>query len=333
MASEMGVTLHSGDMTTEELVRYVQEAESLGYEGFWLTEESGKEAFSMLTLLAQATRRIRLATGIVNFYSRTPTLLAMSARTLHDFSGGRFALGIGTGGIGFMERGHGLAIERPLGRARETVEIVRGLLTSNRFSYDGTWFHVREFRLREGPVAEKIPIYLSALNPKMVGLAARIADGFIANWPTEEAIEEWKTTIRREAESVGRDPQEVRIFTLMMTCADPHDEQAVNAMRRGLAFYCASPHYHHIAEISGFGAQAKKVYEVWQTGDFDAATRLVSDAMAEKFSLTGSVETCRKRLRALLDAGVYPIIYPLPRRDRKAEDHTATIRLAMSYLS
>src|SRR3972149_638173 len=131
MAAEMGVTLHSGDMTTEELVRYVREAESLGYEGFWLTEESGKEAFATLALLAQATRRIRLATGIVSFYSRTPTLLAMSARTLHDFSGGRFALGIGTGGIGFMERGHGLAIERPLRRGRGNRGEGGGRLPSN----------------------------------------------------------------------------------------------------------------------------------------------------------------------------------------------------------
>src|SRR3990172_10113477 len=94
MPTDMGVTLHSGDLTTDELVPYAQEAEALGYEGFWLTEESGKEAFATLALVAQATRRIRLATGIVSFYSRTPTLLAMSARTLHDFSGGRFSLRI-----------------------------------------------------------------------------------------------------------------------------------------------------------------------------------------------------------------------------------------------
>ncbi|MFQ5858947.1 MAG: LLM class flavin-dependent oxidoreductase, partial [Anaerolineae bacterium] len=152
MQVEMGVALHSSDVSMDDLIRYVQEAESLGYDGYWAFEESGREAFAVLALAAQATQRIRLATGIVSFYSRTPTLLAMGASTIYRLSGGRFALGIGTGGIGFMERGHGISIERPLRRARETVEIVRGLLTRNRFSYEGDQFHVRDFHLREGPL-------------------------------------------------------------------------------------------------------------------------------------------------------------------------------------
>ncbi len=332
MAFPMGVMLHTGDLGMDALLRYAQEAETLGYDGFWVTEESGKEAFTVLALAAQATRRIRLGTGIVSFYSRTPTLLAMAASTIHRLSGGRFALGIGTGGIGFMERGHGIAIERPLRRARETVAIVRGLLTSRRFSYDGTWFHVRDFHLREGPIDGALPIYLSALNPKMVGVAAQVADGFIANWPTEEALGEFRPIVKREAVAAGRDPKDVKILTLLMTCPEPRDEGAVNAMRRGLAFYCASPHYHHIAEISGYGREAREVKAVWDAGDFARASRMVTDAMVEKFSLTGSPEACRRKLRSLLDAGVYPIIYPVPRRDLTVEDHFEAIRMAATYV-
>mgnify|MGYP001584312498 CR=1 FL=1 len=331
MAFPMGVMLHTGDLGMDALLRYAQEAETLGYDGFWVTEESGKEAFTVLALAAQATRRIRLGTGIVSFYSRTPTLLAMAASTIHRLSGGRFALGIGTGGIGFMERGHGIAIERPLRRARETVEIVRGLLTSRRFSYEGTWFRVRDFHLREGPIDGALPIYLSALNPRMVGVAAQVADGFIANWPTEEALGEFQSIVKREAVAAGRDPKDVKILTLLMTCPEPRDEGAVNAMRRGLAFYCASPHYHHIAEISGYGREAREVKAVWDAGDFARASRMVTDAMVEKFSLTGSPEACRRKLRSLLDAGVYPIIYPVPRRDLTVEDHFEAIRLAATY--
>lgn len=331
MEYPMGVTLHTGDLGIDDIIQYGQEAESLGYEGFWLTEESGKEAFAVLALLARATQRIRLATGIVSFYSRTPTLLAMAASTIYRLSGGRFTLGVGQGGVGFMERGHGLKIERPLARARETVEIVRGLLTSRRFSYEGQWFRPHEFHLREGPVDGPVPILLSALNPKMVAVAARVADGFIANWLTEESLQEYQSIIKREATAAGRDPKDVKILTLLMTCVDPKDEAAMNAMRRGLAFYFASEHYHHIAEISGFGPEAKEIKVAWVAGDFERASRMVTDSMAEKFSLTGTPDACRKRLRWMLDAGVYPIIYPLPRRDRIVEDHFATIRLAASY--
>ena len=328
----MGVTLHTGDMDMADLLRYAREAEALGYEGFWPTEESGKEAFAVLALVAQTTERLTLGTAIVNFYARTPTLLAVGASTIWRLSGGRMALGIGPGGIGFTERGHGVHIVRPLARAKETIEIVRGLLTKSRFSYDGAWFQLRDFRLREGPLDGKLPIHLSALNPKMVALAARIADGFISNWPTDASLAELRGIVAREAAAVGRDPAEVTILTLLMTCPDPNDDEAVQAMRRGLAFYCASPHYHHIADVSGFGAEARRVYDVWQTGDFVGAARLVTDAMVESLSLTDSFDACRARLQRMVGDGVYPLIYPIPRRGRVVEDHLAAIRLAARYL-
>jgi hypothetical protein len=111
-----------------------------------------------------------------------------------------------------------------------------------------------------------------------------------------------------------------------MTVADPKDEASIDAMRRGLAFYCASEHYLHIADISGHGAEARKVNEVWQTGDFKKAASLVTDAMVEKFSVTNARE-----LNRILADGVYPIIYPVPRHDRMYEDHVETARVAMSY--
>jgi 5,10-methylenetetrahydromethanopterin reductase len=329
---EMGVTLHTGDLGFDEITRYAREAEALGYEGFWLTEESGKEAFALLALLARDTTRIRLATGILNFYSRTPMTLAMGASTIHRLSGGRFALGLGTGGGGFTIRGHGVPIERPLARARESLEIIRGFLTQERFSYEGDWFRVKDFRLREGAVEGKLPIYLAALGPRMVRTAARYYDGFIMNWPSDGAIEEYCDIVEREASAVGRDPTEVKIFTLLMTVGDPSDPASVDAMRRGLAFYCASDHYLHIADISGLGPQARRVKEVWETRDYEGAARLVTDEMVEVFSLCGTPEQCRKRLRSMTERGVYPIIYPVPRRDRIVEDHFETIRRAASYL-
>ncbi len=331
MPMQMGATLHTGDLSMGDLVRYARETESLGYDGFWLLEESGKEAFATLGALAGVTEKIRLGTSIVSFYSRSPTLLAMAARTLDDLTGGRFALGIGAGGAGFMERGHGVRVERPLRRAQEAVEIVRALLTNKRCSYDGELFRIQNFGLREGPAARKIPVYLSALNPKMMALAARVADGFIASFPSDEAVAEWRSIVQREAQAAGRDPRQIRILTLLLTCVDPSDESAMNVLRRGLAFYCAAKTYHHIAEISGVGAQVRKVWEAWERRDFAGAAGLVTDAIVEKFSLTGSPAACRQKLRSLLDAGVYPIIYPLPRPDRIAEDHLAAVRLAASY--
>ncbi len=334
MNGEMGVCLHTGDLEFDQIVRYAREAERLGYEGFWVTEESGKEAFALLALLARETERIKLGTGIVNFYARSPMLLAMGASTLYRLSHGRFThFGLGTGGIGFTVQGHGVPIEKPVARAREVLDIVRLFLTEKRFSYEGRWHQVKNFRLREGPLDVHLPIYLAALGPRMVKVAAQKYDGFIMNWPTAEAVAEYRAVVAREAAAVGREPSDVKLFTLLMTVADPNDPASIDAMRRGLAFYCASEHYLHIADISGLGPQARRVKEVWETRDYKAAAGLVTDEMVAKFSLFGTPERCRQELRRLLDAGVYPIIYPVPRHDRMVEDHFETARLAASYLA
>ena len=329
----LGFTCHTGDLSWDELIAWVQDAERLGYSAFCTTEESGKDAFAVLAVLAHETTTINLGTAIVNFYSRTPTLLAMSARSIFDLSGGRFGpLGLGAGGIGFMQRGHGITTERPLARAKETVAIVRGLLTQKKFSYDGEWFKPKDFHLREGPIGEGAPpIWLAGLGPKMVGTAAEVADGVIANWLTEESLGEYRGLIERGAQSAGRDPAEVQIATLLMTCVDPQDDAAVFAARRGLAFYCASEHYLHIADICGLGGDARKVKVAWEERDFDRATHLVSDRLLDKFSLAGTPEQNAKRIKWLFDNGVYPIVYPLPRHARMVEDHHTTIRLAAEW--
>lgn len=328
MQLDMGIMLHTGDMPYDDIIRMAREAEDLGYHGFWLTEESGKEAFSLLAIIARETSRINLCTGIVNFYSRSPTTLAMCARSLHDISDGRFGpFGIGTGGVGFMVRGHGIEIDRPIGRAREAVEIIRGLLTEKRFSYpQGKWFKPHDFRLREGPVDTEIPIWLAALGPMMNEMGGKVADGVISNWLTPETLAIYRGQIAKGAEYAGRDPAEVAISALTMMCVDHNDEGGMFAMRRGLAFYCASEHYHPIADSCGFGDLAREVKRVWETRDFDAATALVTDEMIAKFSI--NPETAADYFKWMKSENAYPIIYPLPRHSNMVEDHFITMREA-----
>lgn len=325
----LGVMLHTGDLSYPDIGSFARESERLGYDGFFLTEESGKEAFSLLSFLAGQTESIRLGTSIVNFYSRTPTLLAMAARSMHELTGGRFGpFGLGTGGIGFMHRGHGIELDRPLARARETIEIMRSLLTEPRTSYEGKWFHVDDFRLREGPLpgGTTIPLWLAALGPKMAAMSAKVADGMITNWLIPESLEEYRQLIKVQCDNAGRDPSEVRIATLLMVCIDPADEDSRRAARRGVAFYCASEHYLHIADLAGLGERAREVKMVWETRDFDAAQALVSDEMLERFTVFGTEEQCASRIRWLLGEGVYPIVYPLPRRHVMYDDHVAAVR-------
>lgn len=350
MLGNIGVTLlNTGDMSMSDIVRYAKEAEELGYEGFWATEGDGKDTFSLLTLAASATSRISLGTGIASFYSRTPTLMAMGAATLYRLSEGRFRhFGVGTGGVYFTERGHGVPIERPLVRARETVEIIRGLLLPQQraswqaqsfaqpiditrggpasFSYSGQFFNLRDFRLREGPIDGDMPIYISAIGPKMIALAARIADGVVTNGLTEESYQRYREIIDREARAVGRDPRSVKLFTLKMMGVD--DDAAVEAVRRALTFFFASAHYFPVMEASGYADEARQIQRHWRAGDMVAASRVVSDAMVEKFAAMGSPAQRRDHLRWMMDRDVYPILYPVWRPGHAVEDYFRILRMA-----
>jgi alkanesulfonate monooxygenase SsuD/methylene tetrahydromethanopterin reductase-like flavin-dependent oxidoreductase (luciferase family) len=116
-----------------------------------------------------------------------------------------------------------------------------------------------------------------------------------------------------------------------MTCVDPTDDAAIFAARRGIAFYCASEHYLHIADICGLGADARKVKVAWEERAFDRATELVSDQLLDKFSLVGTPETNAARIQWLFDNNVYPIVYPLPRRERMVEDHHTVLEQASRW--
>jgi alkanesulfonate monooxygenase SsuD/methylene tetrahydromethanopterin reductase-like flavin-dependent oxidoreductase (luciferase family) len=154
----------------------------------------------------------------------------------------------------------------------------------------------------------------------------------IANWLTEESLAEYRGLIQHGAESAGRDPSAVQVATLLMTCVDPKDDSAVFAARRGIAFYCASEHYLHIADICGLGADARRVKTAWEERDFNRATELVSDPLLEKFCLVGGREANADRVAWLLDNGVYPIVYPLPRREQMVGDHHQVLKLVSDWV-
>jgi len=353
----IGVTLlNTGDMTMSDILRYAQYAEQLGYEGFWATEGDGKDPFALLSLAAYGTRHISLGTSIVSFYSRTPTLLAIGASTLYRMSGGRFKhFGIGTGGVYFTERGHGVKIDQPVVRARETIEIIRGLLTSpkvgeqqrqvdarpidvtqnsfahHRFSYGGALFQLHGFRLMEGPLEGPLPIYVSAIGPKMVALAARYADGIVTNGLTEEAYERYRALIQEEEQKTGSKSRMPQLFTLLMMGVE--SSEATEAVRRALTFFFASAHYYPIMEASGYATEARQIQQCWRSGDFAAAGRLVTDAMVEKFAAMGSPAQRRQKLQWMMERGIYPILYPVWRPGHTVDDYFEIIHQAASYLT
>ena len=323
----IGFTLHSGDYTVAEIREITTEAEKLGFDGFWLTEESGKEAFSLLGDIATRTKRLKLGTGIINIYSRTPTLIAMGVSTLDEISAGRMFLGLGTGGVGFIERGHGLKITAHVERMSEYVSIIRKLLSWERLDYSGVHFNNKDFKQRQKPPRKDVPIYVAALNHKMQQVAGEVADGVVVNMLTRDGVREIREDLKAGAARSGRDPARDGIYALSMALTGDGPE-AKEALKKGVAFYCASQHYHHIMEREGFGDEARKVKALWDRGDLGSALDQIPDEMLARLTLFGSPEEIRRRIDEYLGLGVYPILYPVITKNHAKDDVLYVLRSA-----
>jgi len=178
---KLGINVPYADYLPREMVvAYVQEADKLGYDTVWVAEAYGWDAFTICTQLACTTERIKIGTGIVNVFSRSPALIAQTAGSLDLISNGRFILGLGTSGHQVIEGWHGVKFERGVRRMRETIEIVRMVLKRERLNYEGEIFHLgMGLKLITHPIRDSIPIYLATLTPSGVALAGELADGWL----------------------------------------------------------------------------------------------------------------------------------------------------------
>ena len=165
-----------------------------------------------MTLLARETKRIKLGTGIVNTYSRTPAALAQHFATLDELSAGRIIIGLGTSGYRVIEHWHGIPFQPPLTRLREYVDIIRMIMAGEPLNYSGKVFTLeRGFRLRFQPIRSSIPIFIASLTPKSVAQTARIADGWMPVLIPIEQLGTQVTAFRHQVQAAGRDPQSVLV--------------------------------------------------------------------------------------------------------------------------
>ena len=160
-------------------------ADRLGYDSFWLPEVWGYEVFSLLTEIALKTKQIKIGTGIINVFSRSPALIAMQAATLDEISGGRLILGIGTSGKNVVEGLHGRDFEKPLTQTRDVIRVVRTMLDRRPLNEADTKLRrYRPFTLDFEPTRPRIPIYVAALKQKSITSIGEMADGWMPIfWP------------------------------------------------------------------------------------------------------------------------------------------------------
>src|SRR4051812_3137543 len=167
MSERIGLLAFWKNYDRKLYLRAAELADDLGYDSFWLPEAWGYEVFSLLTEMAVRTKRIRLGTGIINVFSRSPGLIAMHAATLDEISEGRFVLGLGTSAPRVVEGFHGRAFDKPLTQVRDVIRVVRALLAGRKLHEAGAELaRYRPFELAMTPRRRHIPIFVAALKQK-----------------------------------------------------------------------------------------------------------------------------------------------------------------------
>lgn len=277
-----------------DLAACVRASEQAGYAALFLPEISGRDAFVTLGALAGETRDLLLGTGVVPMASRRPALIAMAAATVHERSGGRHVLGLGTGGSG----------AGALDELRATVGSVRTLLEGGTVDRDGG--RIRLSLASGSPV----PIWVSALGPRAMRLAGEVADGVLLNWCTPERVALARARIGEGAESVGKDPSSVTVSVYVRAWVGPDEEEAMPALRAAAGEYASLPAYARQFEQMGLGSEAADAAAAVRAGTADA----VPDALVRAVCAIG--EGAMERLQAYAQAGAdLPVVYPVAAGD------------------
>jgi probable F420-dependent oxidoreductase len=300
----------AGNLSIRDKVEMARWAEARGYQDAWVAEISDPDVFVTLGLIAQGTSRIRIGTGIVPMGPRSVPVLASAAASLADVSDDRFVLGLGVSSDVIVQDWNGVVRGKPLGRSRETVELLRHLLAGGRSDHHGDWVRSKGFRLRM-PSAQPPPIVLAALNEKMLELAGEIADGVFLNFMPVTAAERAVEAVRRGAERAGRDElPELILFVPAQVTDDA--EAAIAAFGHGLAFYLTAPPYQKALSWYGFEDEIERAKQAWASGGIEGVRAVITPELVSAIGTFGSYETCRERFEQFWDAGIGTLAITVP---------------------
>jgi F420-dependent oxidoreductase-like protein len=308
-----------------ETVAELAEHERAGLGIVWVPEAYSFDAVSQLGYLAARTSRMEIAAGVLQIYTRTPTLTAMTAAGLDFVSGGRFTLGLGASNPQVVEGFHGVRYDAPVGRTREIVEICRAVWRRERVEHEGRHYRIplpadegtglgKPLRLINHPVRERIPIVLAALGPRNVALAAEIAEGWLPIlYVPERAGALWGPAL--DGGAALRDPalgslDVVASATLCITDDADVAGRALDGVRPFVALYAggmgARGHnfYNDVVRGYGWADEAREIQDLYLDGKKDAAAAAVPREMLETMSLIGPRGHVAERLAAFAEAGV-----------------------------
>lgn len=306
-------------------VDFAVAAERAGVSSLWVAEVWSYDALTGLAYLAAKTSTVRLGTFVVQLGSRSPALLATSALSIQELSGGRFDLGIGVSGPRVMEGWHGVRFRKPVQATRETIEIIRTVSSGQRLEHAGEIYPLplpdsagRALQPMVRPA--HVPVYIAAMGPRNLRLTGELADGWLGNAFIPEAAEVFFGPLREGAERAGRtlaDLDLVAPVAVEITSDAAETATKVRKHAEGYAFTIGAMgdngrnFYNEAFTRLGFGDEVTEVAKLWQAGDKAAARRAVPDDLGRLTNLIGTPNVIAERVRRYRAAGISTLLVKL----------------------
>ncbi|HXN60596.1 MAG TPA: LLM class F420-dependent oxidoreductase [Acidimicrobiales bacterium] len=318
---KLGATVGMRD-DPDKFAEHARRLEDLGVEYLWTGEAYSADAVSTMGFLAAVTRRAQIGSSILPLYSRTPTLMAMTAVGLDKLSRGRFVLGLGASGPQVIEGFHGVPYDAPLARTREIIEICRSVWRRDRLEHQGANYQVplaegrgtglgKALKIMDHPVRERIPIYVASLGPKNVAMTAELAEGWLPlhYWP-DRAHELWRSSLEagRAARSADLPPLEI-VAGGSLAIGDDVDglrdrDRPMLALYYGGMGAKGKNFYNDVLRRYGYEKEADEIQDLFLGGSRKEAAALVPDELVAGMSLIGDAGFVKDRVAAYRESGV-----------------------------
>jgi F420-dependent oxidoreductase-like protein len=300
-------------------------AERIGVASLWVPEVWGYDALTGLAFLAAKTTTIGLGTFVVQLGSRSPALLATSALSIQELSGGRFFLGVGTSGPGVMEGWHGVRFRKPVQTTRETIEIIRTVSRGERLEHAGEIYPLplpdsNGNALRPMVRPDHVPVYVAAMGPRNLRLTGEMADGWLGNAFIPEAAEVFLGPLADGAAGAGRnlgDLDLVAPVAVEFTATEAEGDAAARKHADGYAFTIGAMgaggtnFYGDAFTRLGYGDGVRRVTELWQAGRREEARAAVPLDLGRLTNLIGTDEQVAERVHEYRESGITTLLAKL----------------------
>jgi len=297
-----------------DTITLVKWAEEHGIDDMWFSDAMAPDSLTMVAAVAPHTRRMRVGVAVTPVYTRTPAVFAATATVLAQLLPGRFVLGLGSSSQTIMERFNGIPLEKPLTRVKETAIMVRSMLAGEKSNFDLITLRSRGYS--QQPVGEPPPIYLAALRPKMIEMAAEFGDGVVFNlWP-RQALPRMMEHVELGARRAGKRVEDLEIVNRFLVMVTDDVEAGRALFRRHYTPYYANPVYNDFLRWAGYQDEAEGVLAGWAARDRQLSTGSITDDLVDAVAMCGTAEEVHERRREHaadgIDTSIVSPIGPIP---------------------